>query len=102
MPRIVFFVLALFVLWRVVSALGRRSASSGLGADSYSRFHPRQRRRRMAGDGPRSADQAEELVGCVQCGTYVPVVTAAAGGADGETRCGRCRSETRDGGRDAA
>ncbi|MCU0303791.1 MAG: hypothetical protein MUC56_07030 [Thermoanaerobaculales bacterium] len=102
MPRIVVLVLALFVLWRVVSALGRRSASRGLGADSYSRFHPRQRRRRSAEGGGLGASDQEELVECTQCGAYVPRMTATVGGAGGETRCASCRGESRGGGRDEA
>ena len=66
MPRIVFFVLALFELWRLLSAIGKRCSSAGLGADSYSRYHPRQRRRRMGLDDTSPTEHPEELFRCVQ------------------------------------
>jgi hypothetical protein len=94
MPRIVFFVLALFVLWRVLSALGKRSASAGLGADSYSRFHPQQRRRRMNADEAPGFEAREELVKCVQCGTYVPMERALEGEVERDFRCRPCRLGT--------
>ncbi len=72
MSRIVFIVLALFVVWRVLSSLGKRSAAGGLGADSFSRFSPQQRRRRLDLDGEPPDETPEELLRCVHCGTYVP------------------------------
>lgn len=95
MPRIVFFVLALFVLWRLLSALGKRSSSAGMGADSYSRFHPRQRRRRMDLDDQSRPKSAEELFRCVECGTYVPSGRALIGEGDDVFCSQSCRDEYR-------
>lgn len=102
MPRIVFFVLALFVMWRVLSSLGKRRASGGLGADSYSRFSPQQRRRRIDLENDSPDPSPEELSECAQCGTYVPVGRAVF--ADAETVfCGeRCLRAHRDGGSNEA
>lgn len=92
-PRIVFIVLALFVVWRVLSALGKRMVSGGLGADSYSRFSPRERGRRRDLDHDRSSGSPEELVGCAQCGTYVPRGRTLAGESGGAFCGPSCRSE---------
>ena len=93
MSRIVIFVLALFVLWRVLSSLGKRAAASGLGADSYSRFNPMQRRRRLNLEEEPRADSPEELLACSRCGTYVPDGRAIFGG-EGDVFCSRsCRDE---------
>lgn len=95
MSRIVFFVLALFVLWRLLSAMGKRGTSSGLGADSYSRYHPRERRRRMDLEDSSPPDTPEELFRCVQCGTYVPDGRVLKGGED-DVFCSRsCRLDHR-------
>ena len=71
MQRIVFVVVALFVLWKVLSAWGRKIRSQTAGADEFSRFkvHSRMRQRR------RQAQQRENeaLVACAACGTMIPV-----------------------------
>jgi hypothetical protein len=95
MPRIVFFVLLLFVLWRVLSALGKRRSSSGLGADSYSRFHPRQRRRRREMDATERSSKPEELLKCLSCGTYVPSERAIVGEGDHVFCSQSCHDELR-------
>jgi hypothetical protein len=95
MPRIVFFVLALFVLWRLLSAIGKRGSSTGLGADSYSRYHPRQRRRRMGLDDTSPPGRPEELLRCVQCGTYVPDGRALTDEEDDVFCSESCRHEHR-------
>lgn len=95
MPRIVFFVLALFVLWRLLSAIGKRGSSTGLGADSYSRYHPRQRRRRVGLDDTPTPDHPEELFRCVQCGTYVPDGRVLTGEGDDVFCSESCRHEHR-------
>ena len=97
MPRIVFFVLALFVMWRLLSSLGRRRASSDLGADSYSRFSPQQRRRRMDLENDPPNPSPEELSECAHCGTYVPAGSALF--AHGDTVfCGeQCRQAHQNG-----
>lgn len=95
MPRIVFIVLALFLVWRVLAALGRRRFAGDLGADSYSRFSPRRRRRRLDLDGAAEESSPEELCECLQCGTYVPRGRARVG-EDGSVFCNQtCRSAYR-------
>lgn len=98
MPRIVFFVLLLFVVWRLLSSLGKRRASGGLGADSYSRFSPRQRRRRLDLEHDPSEVSPEELSECAHCGTFVPTGRALIGRGDA-VYCGeKCRQENLNGG----
>ncbi len=96
MPRIVFIVLALFLMWRVLAALGRRRSAGDLGADSYSRFSPRQRRRRLDLDGAAEEPSPEELCECQQCGTFVPRGRALAGDG-GSVFCNQtCHKEYRE------
>jgi len=94
MPRIVLIVLALFVLWRLLSAIGRRLSTDGHGADSYSRFSPRARRRRRTDSGAESDERhrpPEALVQCASCGTFVPRGRALPASA-GELACSdECR-----------
>jgi len=92
MPRIVFFVFALFLMWRVLSALGKRRSAGGLGADSYSRFSPRQRRRRLDLDNEEEQHPPEELSECRYCGTYVPRGRALPGKGDDVFCTRNCRS----------
>ncbi len=87
MSRIVVLVLALFVLWRALSAFGKRASSRGLGADSYSRFSPEQRRRRAE----QRSGVPEDLLECASCGTFVPQRRALVAG-DGRVFCSpECR-----------
>lgn len=91
MQRVLILVLALFVLWRVLRALGKRTADTGLGADSYSRFSPQQRRRRRGAGGDPPGAEPEELVACASCGTFVPRGRALIGDGN-EVYCDRgCR-----------
>ena len=91
MQRIVFIVLALFVIWRVLSSLGKRTSAGGLGADSFSRFSPRQRGRRLNLDPDPSITTPEELLQCSGCGTFVPRARALPG-EGGDFFCNqRCR-----------
>jgi hypothetical protein len=95
MSRIVLAVLALFVVWRLLSALGKRFVSQGLGADSYSRFSPNQRRRRAE----RRSPGPEELLECSACGTFVPSGRALPG-TDHRVFCSAaCRDAASDPGR---
>jgi hypothetical protein len=94
MSRIVFFVFALFLMWRVLSALGKRRSAGGLGADSYSRFSPRQRRRRMDLDGATEQLPPEELCECLQCGTFVPRGRAISGDGDAVFCSRSCRDQS--------
>jgi hypothetical protein len=96
MSRIVLVVLALFVVWRLLSALGKRVVSQGLGADSFSRFSPNQRRRRAEQGDP----GPEELLECATCGTFVPTGRALPG-ADRRVYCSAaCRDAASDRNRD--
>jgi hypothetical protein len=91
MPRIVFVVLALFLVWRILSAIGKRASGSNFGADSFSRFAPRQRRRRMDEQSERVCQRPEELLLCLGCGTYVPAERALTDG-NGQVFCSEaCR-----------
>lgn len=65
MSRVAILVLVLFVVWRLLSGLGRRVAQQGHGADSYSRYAPQDRARRRS-------EPPEPLVCCAACGTYLP------------------------------
>ena len=91
LQRILLVVLVLFVLWRLLVAYGRRLGRTGHGADSYSRFSPRDRRRRR--DWAAGSEQRpDELVRCGHCGTYVPSRRALGSG----TGAVFCSSECRD------
>ncbi len=88
MQRILFFVLVLFVAWKVLAAWGKRLTKGGAGAEDFSRFSAksRDRRRRMREVKP----VAQELVACSTCGTHVPpdrVVTGANGQSFCSTEC---------------
>jgi len=101
MQRILFIVLVLFVVWRLLGALGKRVASSGLGADSYSRFAPRQRRRRKEQSRENADRHPEELVPCLGCGTFVPTGRIL-GDGEGRVFCSdACRRSFAERGTDA-
>lgn len=70
MQRIIIIVAVLYVLWRVLTAMGRRSAASGRGAEDFSRFNARSRDRRRAAKERQAANV--ELIACAHCGTLVP------------------------------
>jgi len=90
LQRIALIVLVLFVLWRILSAFGRRLGQDAPGADSFSRFSPEKRRRRRQ-RAAAEAEPPEELVACSWCGTYIPVQRALPAG-DGLRVCGtECR-----------
>jgi ribosomal protein L32 len=81
LQRILLIVAILFVIWRILSAWGRRLIRDSPGADSYSRFSPfkRSQRRRWHSE---ANSAPEELVACARCGTYVPVRRALSVGDD--------------------
>jgi len=81
LQRILLLVLALFVVWRLLVALGRRVGRSGHGADSFSRFSAERRRRRQEWEARRRDDRPDELVACSRCGTYVPSRRALSSGS---------------------
>lgn len=72
LQRILFFVVLLLVVWRLLAAWGRRMGQQGHGADSYSRYSPKQRRRRREWSQHQTRQGPEELVECSECGTLVP------------------------------
>ena len=80
MQRILFIVVVLLVVWRLLTAIGRRLSNKAPGADSFSRFSPEARRRRKQWTGG-GQPQVEELVECVACGTFVPTGRALSDGS---------------------
>jgi len=70
MQRIVIIVAVLYLLWRVLAAMGRRTVESGKGAEDFSRFNARSRDRRRAAKERQAANV--ELIACSHCGTFVP------------------------------
>ncbi len=77
LQKILFVVLVLFVVWRLLSARGRRLGTDAPGADSFSRFSPIKRRRRR--DWTRERNEGpERLVSCTHCGVFVPAERALA------------------------
>lgn len=87
LQRILIVVLVLYVVWRLLSAAGRRADRVAPGADSYSRFSPQKRRQRRE-----SVKGAERLVECPVCGTLVPaprLLTTASGRAVCSDDCRR-------------
>ncbi len=86
MQRIIIIVVVLYVLWRVLTAMGRRTAASGKGAEDFSRFNARSRDRRRAAK-ERQAENVE-LIACAHCGTFIPTDRALTSG-DGVVCCSR-------------
>ena len=82
MQRILIVVVVLLVIWRILATIGRRLSEKAPGADSFSRFSPEARRRRQQW-AHGEANQVEELVECISCGTFVPVGRAL---SDGDKR----------------
>jgi len=70
MQRIIIIVAVLYVLWRVLTAMGRRSAASGRGAEDFSRFNVRSKDRRRAAKERQAGNV--ELIACAHCQTLVP------------------------------
>ncbi len=96
MQRILVFVVVLLVIWRILSALGRRLSEKAPNADSFSRFSPEARRRRKQWSG--EGDQrVEELVECSRCGTFVPAGRALARDGGGSFCSEECRRQVADG-----
>jgi hypothetical protein len=94
LQRILLIVVILLVIWRIVAAWGKRLVRDGMGADSYSRFSPFERRRRRNWS-QRTTTDPEELVACSSCGTYVPTRRALTSGADGHYCSEECRDAAR-------
>lgn len=70
MQRIIIIVAVLYVLWRLLAAIGRRTVESGKGAEDFSRFNARSRDRRRA-TKERQATNVD-LIACGHCETLVP------------------------------
>jgi hypothetical protein len=88
MQRIAIVICVLFIVWRVLSAYGKRLRREGAGADDFSRFSARRRDRlrRM-----RSMEKERTLIACSVCGTYVPM-DRVVNGEEGQVFCGEeCR-----------
>ena len=62
MQRIIIIVAVLYLLWRVLTAMGRRSVASGKGAEDFSRFNARSRDRRRAAKERQATNV--ELIAC--------------------------------------
>ena len=86
MQRIIIIVAVLYILWRVLAALGRRSVAEGKGAEDFSRFSGRSRVRRR--DARERQTTNVELIACAQCGTLIPADRALASG-EGVVCCSR-------------
>jgi hypothetical protein len=89
--RILFVVLILFLLWRVVTAWGRRLRRDQPSADSFSRYSAKARERRH-----RREPEPEELVVCDNCGTYVPLRKALTSNNERHFCSEACRRADRD------
>ena len=86
MQRIIIIVAVLYVLWRVVTAIGRRSVASGKSAEDFSRFNARSRDRRREAKERQTANV--ELIACSRCGTFVPA-DRALNSVEGVVCCSR-------------
>jgi hypothetical protein len=95
MYRILLIVVVLLVVWRVLATIGRRLSERAPGADSFSRFSPEARRRRRQWSGEQ-AGGVEELVECVQCGTFVPAGRALTAANRGSCCSEECRQKAVD------
>jgi hypothetical protein len=67
--RIALLVLVLFIIWKLLSVMGKRHARAG--AEDFSKFSARSRERRRRQQEQREADR--DLAACALCGTNVPV-----------------------------
>ena len=71
MNRLLLFVIALYVVWRVLTIVGKRLTRRAAGSEDFSRFSARRRGR----EGEASASgvtPTESLAACSVCGTLVP------------------------------
>jgi len=69
--RIAVIVLVLFVLWRVLTAVGKRLMKDSAGAEDFSKFSARRRDRRNR-FRPSGGPGNDELVECAGCASWVP------------------------------
>jgi hypothetical protein len=66
--RIALLVLVLFIIWKLLSVMGKRHARAG--AEDFSKFSARSRERRRRQQEQREADR--DLAACALCGTQRP------------------------------
>lgn len=78
LQKVLIVIAALYIVWRLLTARGRRMADTGAGADDFSRFSYRSRKRRQR----QQRQRAEELLQCAACGTYIPAERALTAGDD--------------------
>jgi uncharacterized protein len=64
MRRLLIFIAALYVVWRILGMIGKRVRRETGGSDAFSRFSARRKSRSLEGDEP--------LVACARCGIHVP------------------------------
>jgi len=89
LQRVLIMVAVLYLVWRVLSSRGKRMREHAAGADDFSRFSARSRARRAR----QRREQAERLLGCENCGTFVPADRILTAG-DGKVFCSEaCRQE---------
>lgn len=86
MRRFLFFIIILYVVWRILNIVGRRVQRAAPGASRFSRFD--RQGRKPSGN---RRDTGEKLVPCRHCGTLLPASRALPGG-DGAVYCSKgCR-----------
>ncbi len=99
LQRIALVVAVLYVVWRILSAYGRKLGRTTDGADRFSRFSRRERDRWARADGAEQAPPREELVACAACGTMIPASRARLS-SDGRRVCSEGCRKTADAVRD--
>lgn len=72
MRRIVLLVAFLYLVWRILSSWGKKMNARARGAEHFSRFTPKHKKRQKKAE-------AEELLLCSVCGTHVPASSLVEG-----------------------
>ncbi len=72
LQRIALVVAVLYVVWRIISAYGRKLGRTADGADRFSRFSRRGRDRWTPPLDAEPEPRREDLVECAACGTMIP------------------------------
>ena len=90
--RIALIVLVLFILWRLLTAVGKRLVRDSAGAEDFSRFSARRRDRRDR-FRPKGGTRNDELVECAGCASWVPS-SRASRARDGSAYCSEtCKAD---------
>ncbi len=89
LQRVLIIVLALYLIWRMLSAKGKRVHKSAAGAEDFSKFSGRSRERRMR----QQRQRTEQLLPCSTCGTFVPSERALGDGGELVFCSELCREE---------